>query len=104
MCLSPFGMLLKLLPGPDRKRLPNVYTYWITYRNPTPFQPGCVMTWEVAGGRSAYQVALERSGNELPWHCTCADSVYRGENNPRHVCKHVQGLIECTPVDLKQSA
>ena len=104
MNLSPFGMVLKLLPGPDRKRQPNVYTYRITYRNPAASQPGCVMTWEVAGGQQAYQVALKRTGEKLRWHCTCADAVYRGEDNPKHVCKHVQGLIECTPIDMKQSA
>jgi hypothetical protein len=91
---SPFGMVLKMLPGPDRKRSPNIYTYRITYRNPKPVQPGCVMTWEVAGGRTAYQIALERTGSDmLRWHCTCADAVYR-----EHVCKHVLGLIECTPL------
>ena len=105
LTLSPFGMVLKLLPGPDRKRQPNIYTYRITYRNPVAAQAGCVMTWEVAGGRLAYQIALERtSAGKLRWHCTCADAVYRGEDNSRHVCKHVQGLIECTPVDMKQSA
>jgi hypothetical protein len=103
--LSPLGMILKLLPGADRKRRPNIYSYRITYRNPGPAQPGCVMTWEVLGGRLSYQVALERTrSGKLKWHCTCADAVYRGDGQPRHVCKHVQGLIECTPLETKQSA
>jgi hypothetical protein len=103
--LSPFGMILKLLPGPDRKRRPNVYAYRITYRNPLSAQPGCVMTWVASGGRLSYQIALERTrSGELRWHCTCADAIYRGDRHPHHVCKHVQGLIECTPVEMKASA
>jgi hypothetical protein len=48
--------------------------------------------WDVMGGRDIYQVALERlPGGRLRWHCTCADSVYRGEGGP-HMCKHVRGL------------
>src|SRR5205085_4856090 len=27
------------------------------------------------------------------WHCTCADAVYKAEEQGR-VCKHVQGLLE----------
>jgi len=103
--LSPFGIILKLLPGPDRNRRLNVYTYRITYRNPLSAQPGCVMTWEVSGGRLSYQIALERTrSSKLTWHCTCADAIYRGDGHPHHVCKHVQGLIECTPVEMKESA
>jgi hypothetical protein len=81
-----------LLPGPTRKREPAPYSFRLTYRNPRTGAPGCVLLWEVNGGRVAYQIALERSDRgELRWHCSCADAVYRGEDAP-HVCKHVRGL------------
>jgi hypothetical protein len=80
------------LPGPTRKRLPSAYRYALTYRNPEPTAAGCLLLWDVQGGREPYQIALERErGGELRWHCTCADAVYRGEDEP-HVCKHVRGL------------
>ncbi len=80
------------LPGPTRKRLPSAYRYSLTYRNPEPNAAGCVLLWDVHGGREPYQIALERDrGGRLRWHCTCADAVYRGEDAP-HVCKHVRGL------------
>ncbi len=89
------GVLLKTIPGPDRKRELAVYRYRITYRNPQSDQPGCMMTLEVMGGRSPYQVALERrTDGHVDWHCTCADAVYRGEMSPNHICKHVKGLME----------
>ena len=95
---SPHGMVMKILPGPDRKRTPCMYCYRITYRNPDQHEPGCVMTWEVVGGRGCYQVALERLDDEhIKWHCTCADAVYRAEV-PNHTCKHVNGLLECLPL------
>jgi hypothetical protein len=76
-----------------------MYQYRVTYRNPSPGETGCVMTWEVSGGRLPYQVALERtSSNDLIWHCTCADATYRGEEDLNHVCKHVRGLIDTLPV------
>jgi hypothetical protein len=94
-----------MMPGPDRKREPTIYQYRITYRNPQADQPGCLMTWEVMGGRSPYQVALERrEDGRVNWHCTCADAVYRGEVLPNHTCKHVKGLMECTPVQSRKSA
>ena len=31
------------------------------------------------------------------WHCSCADAVYRGEDDPRHQCKHVRGLVDYLP-------
>jgi hypothetical protein len=73
--------------------LPHPYGYRLTYRNPKSATPGCVMTWEVLGGRLPYQVALERTedGN-LRVHCTCADAIYRAESTGRF-CKHVQGLL-----------
>lgn len=91
-------LLSVILPGPDRKRTGSLYHYRVTYRNPDPTETGCVMTWEVSGGRDAYQVSLERTaGGEHAWHCTCPDAVYRGENDPFHLCKHVQGLVDATP-------
>ena len=96
--LSADGVLMKILPGADRKRSPGLYCYRVTYRTDRP-DPGCVMTWEVSGGRTAYQIALERvTPGQLKWHCTCADSVYRGDRDERHVCKHVAGLLECIPL------
>lgn len=93
-----FGLLCLALPGPDRKRLLSEYMYRVTYRNTTPDEPGCVMTWEVYGGRVPYQVALERTaGGALRWHCSCADAVYRGEDDPMHQCKHVRGLVDYLP-------
>jgi hypothetical protein len=80
------------LPGPTRKRTPSAYCYRLTYRNPEPNRLGCVLLWDVHGGRQDYQIALEREpAGTLRWHCTCADAVYRGEDAP-HTCKHVRGL------------
>ena len=94
-----FAVLTLAIPGPDRKRTTALYQYRVTYRNPDPSEPGCVMTWEVSGGRLPYQVALERTPTGgLLWHCSCADAVYRGEDDPKHVCKHVRGLAEWVPV------
>jgi hypothetical protein len=81
------------VPGPDRKRTIQPYRYQVTYCNPDPYEVGCAVMWEVTGGRLAYQVALERDeGGEFQWHCTCADAIYRAENEGRH-CKHVSGLL-----------
>lgn len=92
------GFVTLMLPGIDRKRSLSLYQYRVTYRNPDPTEPGCAMTWEVSGGRLPYQIAAERlDDGEIKWHCTCADAVYRGENHPEHVCKHVQGLLEMMP-------
>jgi hypothetical protein len=80
------------LPGPSRKRTPSAYCYRLTYRTPDPAEPGCLLLWDVLGGRDVYQIALQRQqGGGLRWHCTCADAVYRGESRP-HLCKHVRGL------------
>jgi hypothetical protein len=96
---SPDGLLMKILPGADRKRSPGLYCYRVTYRNFENPDPGCVMTWEVTGGRNTYQVALEKIGpDRMKWHCTCADAVYRTDVDPKHVCKHVTGLLECLPM------
>lgn len=85
--------LLAILPGPDRKRTASFYHYRLLYRSPEPQAPGCVLTWEVHGGRQSYQVTLERQDTgALRWHCTCADAVYRAENEGRY-CKHLDGLL-----------
>jgi hypothetical protein len=85
--------LVTALPGPDRKRTVSPYSYRLTYRNPDPQAAGCVMVWEVHGGRAAYQIAVERHGaDRLRVHCTCADAVFRGET-AGHVCKHVIGFL-----------
>ena len=87
-------VLFASLPGPTRKRTPSAYCYRLAYRNPEPAVPGCALLWEVFGGRSTYQIALEREPTGgLRWHCTCADAIYRGESGPGpHTCKHVRGL------------
>jgi len=82
-----------VLPGPTRKRCDSSYRYQITYRNPERDRAGCLMTWAVVGGRQTYQIALEQDDKgQLHWHCTCADSIYRAEQQGR-CCKHVQGLL-----------
>ena len=91
---TAYSVIVARIPGPDRKRLPSEYRFRVTYRHPDAAEPGCVMVWEVVGGRLPYQIAVERTERgELKWHCSCADAVYRGEN-PDHCCKHVRGLIE----------
>jgi hypothetical protein len=92
--LDPPAVLFALLPGPDRKRSAQPYGYRLSYRNPDAGAPGCVLLWEVSGGRLGYQIALERdeAGN-LRFHCSCADAVYRCEAEGRF-CKHVRGLLE----------
>lgn len=87
------GQLVAELPGPNRKRTPAEYRYRLTYRNPTPAEDGCVMVWDVVGGRLPYQIAVERIGKAMRWHCTCADAVYR-EDELHHRCKHVRGLVD----------
>jgi hypothetical protein len=91
------SVYLTVLPGPDRKRSRSLYHYRIVYRNPQADAAGCVFAWEVVGGRTAYQVALERDdAGRHRWHCTCADAVYRAEDQGR-VCKHVAGLLAFGP-------
>ena len=93
-----YGTILAKLPGADRKRQPALYEYRVTYRNPEQ-QPGCLMTWEVTGGRESYQIALEQTDSgEHTWHCTCADAIFRGDKDPTHRCKHVRGLADVVPV------
>jgi hypothetical protein len=87
------AIYLTVLPGPDRKRSRSLYSYRVVYRHPREDEAGCAAAWEVVGGRMAYQVALERDeAGRHHWHCTCADAVYRAEDEGR-VCKHVQGLL-----------
>ena len=91
---EPLTVLFTFLPGPDRKRAQTPYGYRLTYRNPEGKLPGCVMTWEVSGGRMPYQIALERDdAGSLRIHCTCADAVFRAEDEGRF-CKHIHGLIQ----------
>jgi hypothetical protein len=84
---------VRSLPGPDRKRTPRNYHYRLIYRNPLAAATGCVMLWEVTGGRLPYQIAWERTaaGKSL-LHCTCADAVFRREHEARY-CKHIDGLL-----------
>jgi len=85
------GVVFTSLPGPTRKREPSPYCYRLTHRGEAGGE-GCVLLWDVMGGRDIYQVALERlPGGKLRWYCTCADAVYRGESRPQ-ACKHVRGL------------
>jgi hypothetical protein len=89
---TPF-ILSARLPGPDRKRSETPYCYRLTHRDLETAGPVCVFLWVVSGGRQEYQIALERdeSGN-LRLHCTCADAIYRAENEGRF-CKHIRGLL-----------
>ena len=81
------------VPGPDRKRTIHPYHYRVTYCAHDSNEVGCAVAWEVSGGRLSYQVALEREEDGgFRWHCTCADAIYRAENEGRH-CKHVNGLL-----------
>src|SRR5262245_20737072 len=90
--LPATGVVFASLPGPTRRRQLSPYCYRLSYRNPHPHETGCVLLWDVYGGRQEYQIALEREATgKLRWHCTCADAVYRGEDVP-HICKHVRGL------------
>lgn len=90
--------MLTVLPGPDRKRQPHIYSIHRRYQAENPKAIGCVASWAVLGGREEYQVDLERdeAGN-CHWHCTCADAVYRGETQPGHVCKHVRAIRAFVP-------
>ena len=91
------AVYLTVLPGPDRRRSRSLYHYRAVHRSARPGDAGCVATWEVVGGRMAYQVALERDeAGRHHWHCTCADAVYRAVDQGR-VCKHVQGLLAFGP-------
>jgi hypothetical protein len=86
-------MLITDLPGPTRKRTPSPYGFRLTYRSPDPRAEGCVLLWDVYGGRLTYQIAVERKdASGLHWHCTCADWVYRGEDFPDYQCKHIRAL------------
>lgn len=86
--------LVLQLPGPDRKRKPAPYLFRVLYRSPDPGEAGCVATWEVLGGREAYQISLENTErHELLWHCTCPDAVYREPYQHKHRCKHIRGLL-----------
>ena len=82
-----------VLPGPGKRRAQQSYIYCLKYLNTTPELVGCVMTWDVHGGRLTYQIAVERTPKgELCCHCTCADAVFRAELEGRS-CKHVEGFL-----------
>lgn len=88
-----FAIVTVVLPGPDRRRTAAPYQFRVSYRNPEPTEPGCLMTWQVVGGREEYQIAAERTeAGHLEWHCTCPDAVYHQESCNSHHCKHVQGV------------
>ncbi|MBA4189536.1 MAG: hypothetical protein C0467_16235 [Planctomycetaceae bacterium] len=90
---SSFTLITMMLPGPDRKRIPSPYHFRVTYRNPNPGETGCIVTWEVRGGREQYQISLERTDDDaLVWHCTCPDAVYHADYRHACGCKHVQGI------------
>lgn len=92
-CPRP-STLVTLLPGPGRRRDTTAYSYRVKYRSPEPHTPGCVLQWEVSGGRAVYQIDLERDEKRnLRLHCTCADAMFRAEDEGRF-CKHVHGLLQ----------
>ena len=87
------AVLLTVLPGPDRKRAASAYSYRLLHRRVEPEASGCLMIWEVTGGRLTYQIALEQADDgRLHLHCTCADFVFRAEPEGRF-CKHLRGLL-----------
>ena len=91
---ATFVGLVTILPGPDRKRQPKSYLYRLIYRNPVPGSVGCVSTWEVEGGRLVYQALVPGAARTMAtcaWHCSCADAIYRGEEQGLP-CKHIVGL------------
>jgi hypothetical protein len=91
--VPPSVVWATLLPGSDRKQTPSRYVFRLQYCNMMSRAVGCVMTWEVQGGRHTYQVAVERqAGGKLRCHCTCADAVFRAENEGR-CCKHVKAFF-----------
>ncbi|MFO0876622.1 MAG: hypothetical protein U0840_04545 [Gemmataceae bacterium] len=84
--------MFTFLPGITRTRQPIPYCYRLVHQASASETPGCLLAWEVLGGRDIYQVALERHESGcLRWHCTCPDAVYRGEGRTQG-CKHVRGL------------
>ncbi len=86
-------ILIADLPGPTRKRTPSPYGFRLTHHSADPGAEGCVLLWEVYGGRLTYQIAVEReAGGGLNWQCTCADWVYRNEDFPDYKCKHIRAL------------
>lgn len=89
------GVIAVTMPGPSRRRELAEYRFRVTYRGTGLRAPGCLMTWEVTGGRTPYQLALERTERgDTRWHCTCADFEFRGETEARYACKHVSGLVD----------
>lgn len=89
---STFCLTIRL-PGPSRKRKPVDYHFRLLYWNPDPEVVGCVLLWEVQGGRMPYQIAVERAeSGQLRLHCTCADAIFRAEREGRF-CKHVRGFL-----------
>jgi len=92
------AVLTAILPGPARDQEHSLYQYRLMYRNPDAAGQGCLMLWQVIGGRDTYQITLERDEwEQVHWHCTCADAIYRGSTIPGHVCKHVAILAEFVP-------
>jgi len=90
---ATYAVLITVLPGPTRKRVHGLYQYRLIYRHPEPEAEGCLVLWQVTGGREVYQIALQRDERkQLHWHCTCADAIFRAENEGRH-CKHVKALL-----------
>ena len=74
-----------LLPGSDRKRTRSPYGYRLIHRAADASQPGCVMSWEVWGGRLLYQVALER--------LVGGDLVVRGHRGDRTAWRGRRGGV-----------
>lgn len=88
----PRNVVFAELPGPTRHRSASPYCYRLLHESSEPQEEGCLLLWEVFGGREIYHVALEREDSgDLHWHCSCADAVYRGDRRVTH-CKHVRGL------------
>lgn len=99
------GVVTAILPGPNRQRRPTRYAYCVRYRNPDPRQPGCLITWDVLGGRDDYQIAAEWTlDNRIAWHCTCPDAIFRGSRHPARFCKHIHGLFTVLNIGSEPNA
>jgi len=98
---STLGVVFTSLPGPTRKREPSPYCYRLTYRNPQPREPGCVLMWAVGGKSIRSPWSAKRQGNcygtaLAPTPCTAA-KMYRTLASMFAVCEHwvaaKEGLI-----------
>lgn len=83
------ALLFAPVPGSSKRAEP-VYEFRLVYQG----SGHCLQVWQVTGGKDFYQASLEQDiEGHFRWHCSCADSAYRGERIAGHVCKHVRTLL-----------